>query len=167
MTITTPAEGRANSPNSGMGTVTELAAEPTPPSMNRVMLLPLRKSTRRRIRWSTETLTPVFFEHWKDCLSPPLVNESTEQMGFGDSPLVSVIANAIRRVVLPPEERSNEAIQLPAGTVSAEVAGSVKKQAKEPVVNGIPIPPPLPFVVLSVFAPKQSSGLIIESTLRK
>src|SRR5439155_7257199 len=88
-------------------------------------------------------------------------------MGFGDSPLVSVIANAIRRVVLPPEERSNEAIQLPAGTVSAEVAGSVKKQAKEPVVNGIPIPPPLPFVVLSVFAPKQSSGLIIESTLRK
>ena len=66
MTITTPAEGRANSPNSGMGTVTELSAEPTPPSMNRVMLLPLRKSTRRRIRWSTETLTPVFFEHWKD-----------------------------------------------------------------------------------------------------
>ena len=95
-----------------------------------------------------------------------MVGESTEHIGLGDNPFVSVIANAIRSVVTPPEERSSDAIQSPAGTLSVEVAESEKKQAKEPDVNGIPVPLPLPLVVFSVFAPKQSAGLI-ELALRK
>ena len=144
MSIRTPAEGRATSPNSGIGTVTELSGEPTPPSKNSVMLSPLTKLSRKRIRWPTTTPTPVPFEQPKDRLFPPGVEVVSVQMTLGDNPLVSVIMNSISRVVPVTNERSSEAVQSPAGMLSDEVAKSVKKQATDPDVNEMFVPPPLP-----------------------
>ena len=145
MSIRTPAEGRATSPNSGIGTVTELSGEPTPPSKNSVMLSPLTKLSRKRIRWPTTTPTPVPFEQPKDRLFPPGVEVVSVQMTLGDNPLPSVIANSIPNVVLAPTiEKSSEADHSPAGMLSDEVANSVKKQATDPDVNEMFVPPPLP-----------------------
>ena len=144
MTIRTVAEGRANSPNSGTGTVTELSAELTPPSKNNVMSFPPTKLTRKRIRCPTETSTPALFGQLKNRSAPPVVAQGAKQMRFGDNPLVSVIMNSISRVVPVTYERSSEAVQSPVGMLSCEVAGSVKKQATSPDVNRRLVPPSLP-----------------------
>src|SRR6266480_59775 len=145
MSIRTPAEGRATSPNSGIGTVTELSGEPTPPSKNSVMSSPLTKLSRKRIRWPTATPTPVPFAQPKGRLSPPVVDGVSVQITLGDNPLLSVIANSIPNVVLAPtNERSSEADHSPAGMLSEEVAKSVKKQATDPDVNEMFVPPPVP-----------------------
>src|SRR5690242_4224785 len=113
MTIKTKAEGRAKSPNSGTGTVRELSDELVPPLKNNVMLSPLTKSMRRRIRWPATTSTPVLLEQENAILSPPGVDKLPEQIVVGESPLLSVMANAIPSVVLLTDERSRDTLQSP------------------------------------------------------